>query len=125
MPPAFVARLPPIRAVPSEASDSGKSRPAASAAACTSASVMPASAIISPSSGQSPRIRFIRSSDRISGAGPSGTTCPSTSPVPPPQGTIPTRAAAQARTTRATSSVERGRASTAAGVTARRRGSSR
>ena len=38
-PPALVASSPPIRAEPSEASDSGNSRPAARAAACTSASM--------------------------------------------------------------------------------------
>ncbi len=45
--------------------------------------------------GQTPRTAAIRSSDRISGAEPSGMTCPPTSPVPPPQGTMPTRAAPQ------------------------------
>lgn len=60
------------------------------------------------------RIAAIRSSDRISGSGsgrgPAGKTEPATSPVPPPRGTIPTRAALQARTTAATSSTFRGAA---------------
>ena len=46
MPPALVARLPPIVQLPSEPSDIGNNRSTEAAAACTSASTTPASTVI-------------------------------------------------------------------------------
>ena len=72
-----------MRADPSEASESGNSRPAARAAACTSASTTPASATSTLSFRSSSRMRAMRSKERMTGSGPSPKICPPTSPVPP------------------------------------------
>ena len=125
VPPALVARHPPMVALPWDASDSGNCLPTASAASRTDCSVAPASAISTFSSGHAPRIARIRSSEKSNGAGPSGMTCPPTRPVPPPHGTMPTRAEAQARTTAAASSTWRGAARRPACPRHRPRGSSR
>ena len=124
-PPALVASTPPICAVPWDASASGNWRPALAAASRTCCRVAPASATITPSSGWMARMAVIRSSDRTSGTVPSGITCPPTSPVPPPRGTMATRASAQRRTTAATSSTLRGAAISPARPRNRPRGSSR
>ncbi len=84
-PPAFVLRTPPIAQEPSEPIDSGRSRPASSAAACASASVTPASTVRVKSSADTARTRRIRFV--VISTSPFG-TCPPTRPVFPPCGTI-------------------------------------
>src|SRR5919201_1964131 len=77
MPPALVERWPPIWQLPSAASDSGKSRPASSAARWMLASTQPASTVIVSFSGSSSRTRFMRASaTMISRAWPVGTEPP-------------------------------------------------
>ena len=109
MPPALVERLPPIWQLPSAPRLSGNSRSAAAAAWCRSARMQPASTVIVKLVGSMARMRFIRPSATTMLSRSSGGTPPPTSPVLPPCGTIANPAAAQIRTTAATSAVEAGR----------------
>ena len=68
---------------PRRPASAGRAGPPRAAAACTSASTHPASAISTPSVRSMSRIRLIRSKERTTGSGPSPKICPPTSPVPP------------------------------------------
>ena len=100
IPPAFVARLPPIWLLPRAAIDNGNSRPALSAADRTDSSVHPAPAASTFSSASTLSIRSIRSVERMTGAGMPMPIWPPTSPVPPPNGTTGIRCSQQCRMTR-------------------------
>ena len=114
VPPALVARLPPMVQLPSAARLRGNSRPASSAACCRFCSTQPASTVIVRLAGSMARTLFrrvrLRTTSRPDGSG----TPPTTSPVLPPCGTIGVPASAQARTTAATSSAEPGRTTASA-----------
>ena len=109
VPPALVARLPPMVQLPSAARLSANRKPARCAASCKACKTQPASAVIVRLLASTSRTAFMR--ERLS------TTCvpepsgvdPATSPVLPPCGTIETSATAQALTTAATSFAEPGR----------------
>ncbi len=96
-------------AVPSAASESGKSRPAAAAASCTRCSGQPASTVIVSLTGSTARTRFMRVSDSTMARPLSSGVPPPTRPVLPPSGTTGVRVSAQAFITAATSSVVAGR----------------
>ena len=87
-PPAFVARFPPIWAVPSEARERGNILFASSAASLKLDKITPASTVITFSSELRERILFIRSKDNRIPEGPLSCICPPTKPVPPPYGII-------------------------------------
>ena len=95
-----------MRHEPSEASESGNSIPAASAAACTSLSTMPASTVMLAFTGSTARRRVSRAMETT--MPPCGRP-PPTWPVLPPCATTATPASAQARTVKATSAVSAGR----------------
>ena len=85
--------------VPSAASDRGKRRSASSAAACASASVTPASQIITSARGSISRMRFNRRVERMISSPVSSGVWPPTRPVLPPCGVTPKpRLVAKART---------------------------
>ena len=107
-PPALVETLPPIVQVPSDASDSGNSRSAASAAACASASVTPASQIMTSACGSTSRIARKRWVETMISSPLSSGVWPPTSPVLPPCGVMPIRASLQKAAIAATS-LRRGR----------------
>ena len=90
---------------PSEASDSGNSRSCSSAARCTCASVTPASTIMQLAARSMSRMRFSRTSDRITCWPVGSGICPPTSPVLPPCGTKPMFCAWHSRRIAATSAV--------------------
>ena len=125
MPPAFVASVPPMWQLPSDAMRSGKDRPDLAAVARISPRVHPASAVMASSRSESLRILRIRSRLRTTGLGGSRAIWPPTRPVPPPKGTTPTRSRAQRETILATSSVDDGLRMTAARPWSHPRGSRR
>ena len=83
-PPAFVARFPPIWAVPSDARESGNILFTFSASSLKFDKITPDSTVITFSSKFSDRISFIRSKDNRMPEGPLSCICPPTKPVPPP-----------------------------------------
>ena len=114
MPPALVARLPPIVQLPSAPRESGNSRPAAAAASCTVCRTTPASTVIVSLAASIPRIRRIRVSESTTCVPDESGTAPPQSPVFPPWGTTATPASRHSATTAATSSVLPGRTTAAA-----------
>jgi hypothetical protein len=117
----LVDTTPPMVALPSEASDSGNSRPAALAASCAASTVQPASSVIELSSGSTQRMARRRSRlITTSRPDPSGVD-PPTSPVLPPCGTTATPCAVHAATACATSAVLPGRTTASATPGKRRR----
>ena len=115
-PPALVDSTPPMVADPRAPNHKGKFRPSASAASCRCVSTTPASTTASFAAGLISRMRFIRSSVRIS---PPLVIVPPTSPVSPPAATTGTPARAAAASTCATSAVLPGRATATGSATYR------
>ncbi len=113
MPPAFVDRLPPIWQLPSALRLSGNSRPAFSAAACTSARIQPASTVMDASSGSTLRIPFMRDVESSTCAPLWSGIAPPQRPVLPPWGTRPILCRPHTRTMSLTCCVEDGDSITA------------
>ena len=95
--------------LPSAARLKGNRKPAPSAASCTFCSTQPASTVMVRLPGSIARTRFMRVRLRTTWRPDASGVEPTTMPVLPPCGTMDVPAAAQARTTAATSSVEPGR----------------
>ena len=87
-PPALVEMLPPMVQVPSDASDSGNRRSAASAAACASPSVTPDSQVITLLSMSTSRIARRRWVEMMISLPLKSGVWPPTRPVLPPCGTM-------------------------------------
>ena len=100
--------------LPSAARLSGNSRSRSAAACCTACSTQPASTVIVRLAASIVRTRFSRARLSSTCVPLASGTPPPTSPVLPPWATMRTPAAAQARTTAATSAVEPGRTTASA-----------
>src|SRR5262245_54866643 len=107
-PPALVEMLPPTWLEPLEAKSTGQVRPWGSQCLCTASVTAPACTRTVCARGSTAPIRLIL--DKETTSSPSGAPAPPAKPVLPPEGTTRTRYREHSLSRRATSSVERGKA---------------
>ena len=107
-PPALVAMLPPTWLEPLEAKSTGQVSPCSAQCWCTASVTAPACTRTVAPSRSTGSMRRIRASESTSS--PFAATAPAASPVRPPEGTTATPCSSQSASSRATSSVVRGKA---------------